>query len=95
MLKYKLCIQTGMFSHYVAHVLDFSSPEPKAPRWAISKAMTPPSVLCPSTFSNVFSETTGPIEIKFHMETPLDGGTKVCLSGPGPMTKMATTPIYG
>ena len=30
-----------------------------------------PSVVCPSTFSNIFSsETTGPIELKFHMETP-------------------------
>ena len=29
------------------------------------------------------------------METPLDGGTKVCPNGPGHMIKMATTPIYG
>ena len=30
-----------------------------------------PSVVRPSTFSNIFSsETTGPIELKFHMETP-------------------------
>ena len=30
-----------------------------------------PSVVRPSTFSNIFSsETTWPIELKFHMETP-------------------------
>ena len=49
-----------------------------------------------STFSNIFSsETTGPIEAKFHMEPPWDGGTKVCSNGPGHMTKMAAMPIYG
>ena len=41
-----------------------------------------------STFSNIFSsETTGPIEAKFHMESSWDGGTKVCSNGPGHMTK--------
>ena len=49
----------------------------------------------PSTFSNISSETTGPFELKFHMETPYDGGTKVCSKGPGHMTKMAAMPIYG
>ena len=30
-----------------------------------------PSSVRPSTFSNIFScETTGPTELKFHMETP-------------------------
>ena len=38
---------------------------------------------------------TGPIEAKFHMESPWDGGTKVCSNGPGHMTKMAAMPIYG
>ena len=48
------------------------------------------------TFSNVFScGTTGPIEVKFHVEPPWDGGTKVCIWGPGHMTKMADMPIYG
>ena len=50
----------------------------------------------PSTISNIFySETTGPIELKFHMETPKDRGTKVCSNGFGHMTKMAAMPIYG
>ena len=57
--------------------------------------MTPASVVRPSTFSNISSETTGPIELKFHMETCLDGGTKVCSNCPGHMTKMAAMPIYG
>ena len=52
--------------------------------------------VCVSTFSNIFSsEITGPIENKFHMEPPWVGGTKVCSSGPGHMTKMAAMPIYG
>ena len=48
-----------------------------------------------STFSNIFSETTGPIEAKFHVEPPLDGGTKIYSNGLGHMTKMAAIPIYG
>ena len=42
----------------------------KAHGKANSIPVTPASVRL-STFSNVFSsETTGPIELKFHMETP-------------------------
>ena len=53
-------------------------------------------VVCMSTFSNFFSsETTGPIEAKFYMELPWDGGTKVFSKGPGHMTKMDAMPIYG
>ena len=40
-------------------------------------------------------ETTGPTKFKFHMETSEDAGTKVCSNGPGHMTKMDATPIYG
>ena len=29
------------------------------------------------------------------MEPPLEGGTKVCINGPGHMTKMAAMSIYG
>ena len=57
--------------------------------------MTPVSIQRPSTFSNISSETTGPIELKFQMETPEDGGTKVNSNGPGHITKMAAMPIYG
>ena len=53
-------------------------------------------VVCMSIFSNIFSpETTGPIEVKFHVEPPWDRGTNVCSNGPGHMTKMAAMPIYG
>ena len=45
------------------------------------------------TFLNIFDETTGLIEVKFHVEHPWDGGTKVCSQGPGHMTKMAAMPI--
>ena len=47
-----------------------------------------------STFSNIFSEITGPIEAKFLVESPWDKGTKVCSSGKGHMTRMAAMPIY-
>ena len=50
----------------------------------------------PFTFSNVFSsETAWPIKAKFYVEPPWEGGTKVCINGPGHMTKMAAMPIYG
>ena len=48
------------------------------------------------TFPNVFSlETSRPIETKFHMESPLDRGMKICSTGLCHMTNMATMPIYG
>ena len=54
------------------------------------------SVRCPFTFSNIFSsETAWPIRAKFYDEPPWEGGTKVCINGPGHMTKMAAMPIYG
>ena len=55
-----------------------------------------PSIVRPSTFSNIFSsETAWPIKAKFYVEPPGEGGTKVCINGPGHMTKMAAMPIYG
>ena len=52
--------------------------------------------LSDSIFLNCFfSITTRPLEAKFHMEPPWDGGTKSCSNGRGYMTKMATMPIYG
>ena len=51
---------------------------------------------CRSQFSNIFSsETAWPIKAKFYVEPPWEGGTEVCINGPGHMTKMAATPIYG
>ena len=40
------------------------------------------------------SITTRPIEAKFHVEPPWNGGTKVSSTGLGHMTKMAAMPIY-
>ena len=49
-----------------------------------------------TTFSNFFSlETARPIEAKFHVYPPWDGGTKCCSNGLGHITKMALMPIYG
>ena len=49
-----------------------------------------------STFSDFFFlETAWPIEVKFYVEPPKNGGTKVCSTGPSYMTKMATMAIYG
>ena len=54
------------------------------------------SVRRPFTFSNIFSsETARPINAKFYMEPPWEGGTKVYINGPGHMTTMAAIPIYG
>ena len=41
------------------------------------------------------SEATGPIEAKFHMEPPWDGGTKVCPNGLGHVANMVAMTIYG
>ena len=79
----------------------FSSPEPKAHLWAY-RIRRPPSfsvVICrpsSSTPLNIFSlDTTGPVEVKFHMELLWDQGTKVFSNGPGRMIKVAAMPIYG
>ena len=48
------------------------------------------------TFSNYFSlETARPVEAKFRVEPPWDGGTKGCSNGPGHMTNMTAMLIYG
>ena len=49
----------------------------------------------PFTFLNISSETAWPIKAKFYVEPPWEEGTKVCINGPGHMTKMAAMPIYG
>ena len=78
-------------------IFSFSSTEPKAHWWAYRIGRLPSSVCLSSTlFKHILpSETTGPIEAKFHMASPWDGGTKICSNGPGHMTKMAVMPIYG
>ena len=56
------------------------------------------SSLSLSLFTNfkIFaSETAWSIKAKIYMDPPREGGTKVCINGPGHMTKMAATLIYG
>ena len=49
----------------------------------------------PLTYLNiVFSETTRPIELKFHIKTPCDWLAKMCTNSYGHVTNMATMPIY-
>ena len=43
----------------------------------------------------VFSQTIGPIELKFYVKTPYDKSAKIYTKYFGHMTKMAATPIYG
>ena len=50
---------------------------------------------CRQQCLNIFSETALPIKVKFYVEPPWEGGTKVYIKGPGHMTKMAAMPIYG
>ena len=84
----------------------FSSPEPLGSQGELivypcsgvrpSSSVVRPSVVRPSTISNIFSsETAWPIKAKFYVEPLWEGGTKVCINGPGHMTKMSAMPIYG
>ena len=43
----------------------------------------------------VFSQTTGSIELKFHVKTPYDKLATIYAKYFGHMTKMTATPIYG
>ena len=79
----------------------FSSPEPLGSQgelivYPCSGIRLSSVIRRPSTISNIFSsETAWPIKAKFYVEPPWEGGTKVCINGPGHMTKMAAMPIYG
>ena len=59
--------------------------------------MTLASFVCPSVRQHFQTslKPLGQLELKFHMDTPWKGGTKVCSNGPGHMTKMAATLKYG
>ena len=86
--------------HIVKIGIIISSPEPKAHWWAYRIGRPPsssgyPTVCRPHSLNIFSSETTEPIEAKFHMESPWDWGTKVCSNGSGHLIKMAVMPIYG
>ena len=89
-----------MLKHILSHLMFFSSPEPLGSQDELivypCSGVRPSVVRRTSTISNIFSsETAWPIKDKFYVEPPLEGGTKVYINGPGHMTKMAATPIYG
>ena len=44
--------------------------------------------------SDIFSETTGSIRVRFYVEHLYLMGTKVYIISPGHMTKMAAMPMY-
>ena len=69
--------------------LVFSSPEPLGSQGEL--IVYPCSGVRPS--SSVRRPSVH--NFKFYVEPPWEGGTKVCINGPGHMTKMAATPIYG
>ena len=43
-------------------------------------------------FKHLLSETAWPIKAKLHVEH-VEGGTKVCINGPGHMSKMAAMAV--
>ena len=85
--------------HTRTKVMYFSSLEPKSHRCAyrIPMVRRPSGVRRrrPQCSNIFFSETAGPIKVKFYVEPPWVGGTKVCSQHLGHMTKMAVMPIYG
>ena len=63
-------------------------------QWSMNIDLSPRSFRF--NISNAFSfETARPIEAKFHVEPPWDGGMKVNTNGLCHITKMAAMPIYG
>ena len=46
-------------------------------------------------FKIIFSETPGPIKVKFHRKHLYEGGTNMYIDNTGHMTKMAAVHIYG
>ena len=79
----------------------FSSPEPSGSQgelivYPYSGVRCRRRRRCRQQCLNIFSsETALPIKVKFYVEPPWEGGTKVYINGPGHMTKMAAMPIYG
>ena len=70
----------------------------KFPRWRLTFELSAkaPHIGVPLIYKNiVFSETIGPIELKFHMKTPYNKLVKFSANCLGHMTKMANMPIYG
>ena len=73
----------------------FSSPEPLGSQGELIVYQWSGVRRRPQCSNIFFSETAWPIKAKFYVEPPWEGGTKVYINGPGHMTNMAATPIYG
>ena len=71
-----------------SHLTELLSPILKGSRGAYSIDSGP------SSFSNNFSETVGPISIKFHIQHPGRGRLKICSNDQCFMAKMATMLIH-
>ena len=57
---------------------------------------TAPGLYTCIIFPKIISSITAlPIKAKFYVEPPWERGKKVHINGPGHITKMAATPIYG
>ena len=61
----------------------------------MDSASVRPSSSVRSHFQTSPLKPLGQSKPNFYVEPPWEGGTKVCINGPGHMTKMAATPIYG
>ena len=75
----------------------FSLPGLSGSQSSLKSTNAPASLSVTSPFSVVRRQqcSAWPIKAKFHVEPPLEGGTKVYINGLGHMTKMAVMPIYG
>ena len=64
-------------------------------QWSMSFTDLGPKSLRFSTFLNFFSlETASPIQAKFHVEPPWDGGMIIYSNGLGHMTNVDAMPVY-
>ena len=75
-----------------------SSPEPSGSQGELivyPSSQRPSVGVRPPSLKIFSSEIAWPIKAIFYVEPPWLGGTKVCINGPGHMTKMAAMPIYG
>ena len=62
-------------------------PSSRRPSACVRPSVRPP-------FSKISSKTARPIKAKFYVQPPWEGRTKVCINGPGHMTKIAANHIH-
>ena len=95
-VRFCMCLVPGQKSFLDSCGIPFWAHLNRAYRIGRSPSSICLSSVCRPHSLNIFSsETTWPIEAKFHMKFPWDAGTKIYSNDPGHMTKMAVMPIYG